>query len=151
MNRNSIVIENTRIPFSNFSGRPDRYHPDGGKRSVSIVLDPKLAQDMMDRGWNVRVLRPREEGDEPTSYVTANIRFDIRPPKIFMITANGKKVPLNEATVGELDYADIESVDIALNPYEYQPGKVSLYVDELYAKLAPDPLGDKYRDCTVAM
>lgn len=146
MNRNSIVIENTRIPFSNFSGRPDRYHPDGGKRSFSIVLDPKTAQDLSDRGWNVRTLRPRDEGEEPTPYVSVNVRFDVRPPKVFMITDSGKKVALNESTIGELDYADIESVDVALNPYEYQPGKVSVYLDELYAKLASDPLGDKYRD-----
>lgn len=150
MNRNSIVIESTRIPFSNFSGRPDRYHPDGGKRSFSIVLDPKIAQDLSDRGWNVRTLRPRDEGEEPTPYVSVNVRFDVRPPKVFMITDSGNKVPLNEATIGELDYADIESVDVALNPYEYQPGKVSVYLDELYAKLAPDPLGDKYRDVNLA-
>lgn len=150
MNRNSIVIEDAHILFSNFSGRPDKYNPNGGKRSFSIVLDPKIAQDLSDRGWNVRTLRPREEGDEPTSYLNVNVRFDVRPPKVFMITDNENKVPLNETTIGELDYADIESVDVALNPYEYQPGKVSVYLDELYAKLAPDPLGDKYRDMNLA-
>lgn len=149
MNRNSIVIEDTHILFSNFSGRPDKYNPNGGKRNFSIVLDPKIAQDLSDRGWHTRTLRPREEGDEPTSYLNVNVRFDVRPPKVFMITDSGNKVALNEATIGELDYADIERVDVALNPYEYQPGKVSVYLDELYAKLAPDPLGDKYRDCTI--
>lgn len=149
MRRNSIVIENARIIYSNFSGRPDRYQSEGGKRKFGIIIDPKLAQDLSDRGWNVRTLRPREVDDEPVSYLNVNVRFDVRPPRVFMITNSGEKIMLNETTIGELDYADIEKIDVALNPYEYATGKVSAYLDELYATLAPDPLGDKYRNLSI--
>ena len=62
---NNIVMENARLIFKNFSGEESKFNRKGN-RNFCVVLDPEVADDLIKDGWNVRFLRPREDGEEPT-------------------------------------------------------------------------------------
>ena len=60
---NNIMIENARLIFKNFSGEESKFNR-GGNKNFCVVLDPEMAQDLADEGWNIKYLRPREEGED---------------------------------------------------------------------------------------
>ena len=115
----NLEFENARIMFPNFRGLPTKFDPAGGKRSFCVAIpDPDMAQQMRNEGWNVRVLAPRNEDEMPLDYMQVKVAFGNVPPKIIMI-ANGVQTPLDELDVGQLDTAEIQSVDLVIRPYNW--------------------------------
>ena len=88
LNKN-IVIENARIGFRNFSGKEGKYNP-SGRRNFCVFLDPKIAEDLVADGWNVRYLEPRDPDDEKQAYLQVAVNFSNVPPKIIVITSKNK-------------------------------------------------------------
>lgn len=153
-----ITIEDAYIfrgkKMRNFSGSPDEYNPDGGVRSFCVSLSegnvryggrPIDIQEVVNDGWNVKVLAPREEGDSPINFIRVRVKFGRRPPKIVQISGRSK-VELDEESVNNLDTADIESVDLSIRPFNYKPGKVSAYLEAMYVTIKEDAFAYKYRD-----
>lgn len=150
-------LGNSDVIFRNFSGRPDSYNQNG-KRQYSIVLTPERANDLQDKGWNVKMLTPREEGDVGVPFLPVEVNFGPYPPKCFLLAgmykADGSvdivgKTMLDETTIGELDHANFESVDLIVTPYVWEwNGKsgVKAYTKALYATVMLDPLELKYSD-----
>lgn len=144
----NIKVENARIVFRNFSGKPDKFNPQGGKRQFSLVIDdPEFANSLEEEGWNIKRFRPREdeEGD-PGAYLPVKVSFDVRPPHIYLCTGKSKTL-LNEETVGSLDYADISGVDIVVSPYEYEVRGnkgIAAYVKTMYVNVVEDEFASKY-------
>ena len=139
----NITIENARIVYRNLSGKPDKFNPQGGKRTFSVVIDdPKFAEDLL------KAFKPKddEEGD-PGHFLPVKVLYSDRSnPHIYLCTKKSKTM-LNEETVGSLDYAEISSVDIVIRPYEYDVnGKqgVSAYVKTMYVNVVEDEFADKY-------
>ena len=114
---NNIVIENARLIFKNFSGEESKFNRKGN-RNFCVILDHEVAEDMIRDGWNVRFLRPREDGEEPTPYIQVAVAFGNFPPKVVMI-AGRTKTPLDEDSIGTLDYAEIANVDLIIRPYNW--------------------------------
>lgn len=142
---NLLGIENTRIIFRNFSGKEGKFNR-SGDRNFSVIISYDDAAPLEAEGWNVKWLKPRDEEERPTPYIPVAVRYDFAPPKIYMVTDKGK-VLLDEDTVGELDYADISSVDLTLSPYRWQvSGKegVKAYLKTMYVNIEQDPYADKY-------
>lgn len=144
----NFIKENARILFRNFSGKVGRYNT-SGKRTFVLVLTKEEADRLSEEGWNVKFLKPIEEGSEPTPYIPVTIKYNAdssRSPKIYMVT-NKKKTLLTEETVGTLDYAEIANVDLVLSPYKWDlDGRtgVSAYLKTMYVTVIEDDFGGKY-------
>lgn len=150
-NDNNVVMENVRIIFRNFSGKEGQYNREGD-RNFAVLLDPKTAKQMERDGWNVKVLKAREEGDDDQPYLTVAVNFKGRPPRVVLITSHSR-TNLTEDTVGTLDWADIINVDLIVRPYEWAVnGKTGIkaYLQSIYVTIQEDPLEAKYADVNPA-
>ena len=149
----NLIMEGARILpglFRNFSGKEDRFgKPSKGYFNVAID-DDKLAEDLSKDGWNVKILQSREE-DQPPSHILkvyVNFKSGFKPPKVFMVM-NGKSIRLDEESVTELDFADIQKADLVINPSLYDVnGKmgISAYLETGYFVCSADPFADRYAD-----
>jgi len=149
MAASKIRMENARIIWRNFSGKADKFNPKGGKRSFSVVIeDADLASQLIEDGWNVKQLKPRNEEEEenPRYSMQVKVSFDNKPPRVYLVTRNNK-VLMTEDTIDSLDYAEIQNVDLVITPYTYDVnGKsgVAAYLKTMYVTVIEDEFADKY-------
>ena len=169
----TIRLEDAEVFYHDFQGRPNKFRPKGGRRTVSIeVCDPMIRDrrndddfypvDIMklrDDGWNIKRLRKREgEEDAPDRYflecVIAYPEDFRRGPKVYVVnlgdrTDDGKLRAnlIGEDAIGALDYARIIRVDADINPYNWEnKGErgVTAYIDKLYVVVEKSSYDDKY-------
>ena len=149
-NHNTVLMEGVRIIFRNFSGKEGKYNREG-TRNFAVLLDDKVANDMAADNWNVKWLKPREddeEGQEPQAYLPVDIRFDIFPPRVVLITSRGRTV-IDESQIEMLDWADIINVDLIVRPFEWEVNEktgIKAYVKSMYVTIEEDPLEMKYSE-----
>jgi hypothetical protein len=146
-----LIVEDATIRFRNFSGNEGRFNRKGD-RNFAIFLDPDKATDLTADGWNVKTLKPREDADpdqQPQDYMQISVNYSSgRPPKIVLITHAGR-TQLDEDSVNILDFADIEKVDLIVNPYEWEVQDkrgVKAYLKSMFVTLHEDELDLKYAD-----
>lgn len=143
----NISVENARIIFRNFAGKPGKFNAEG-KRNFCLLLDPDSAKDLAEIGWNVKYLNPRDPDDEPQPYIQVAVAFENFPPNIWLITGK-KKTRLNEDTVSVLDYAEIENVDVIVRPYSWSLASgasgIKAYVKNMYVTIVENEFEKKYQ------
>lgn len=151
MANNNLILENVEIlpgGFKNFSGKPGQFNAEGD-RNFCVVIPEALVPAMENDGWNIKTLEPREESDHAKHFIRVKVRFNSnRPPKVVMITSGGQTL-LDEESIDILDWSDIQSADMAINPYhsEYQGmPHVTGYLKSLYVTIEEDELDRKYAD-----
>lgn len=144
MRRANLFLENVRIGFRNFEGREGRYNAEG-KRNFVIFLDNETAARLEEQGWNIHWPKPTENetDNEKNPFLKVRVNFNWKGLKIVMIV-NGKPEFLDEDTVGVLDTAELENVDVSVSPYEYEPGKISASLASMYATVKTDEFMAKY-------
>lgn len=145
--RDRLVIEDARMIFRNFAGKEGKYNAEGD-RNFCILLEPEIAEQLEKDGWNVRALRAREEGDPDQPYIEVKVSYKNRPPNIVMITSRGRTT-LPEDMIEMLDWADIKTLDISINPYEWVVGGktgVKAYLNSLFVTINEDYLDLKYAE-----
>lgn len=143
----TVLIEGARIIFRNFAGKEDAMNR-AGDRNFCVLLDPENAEKMAADGWNIKTLKPREEGDELQPYIQIAVSYKARPPRIVTITNRGK-TELTEDLVDILDYSDFLNVDLIFQPYNWAVGDktgVKAYLKSLFVTLQEDELEQKYGD-----
>lgn len=149
---NNLSMGNVDLIFCNFSGRPSQINPAGGVREFGVALDPDVAQEIGNEGWNVKSYKPRnaDPNDDPIYYLPVAVRFDVYPPNIWFITSHNR-TRLVENTVGMLDNMlnDISNVDVVIRPHNWGPNArgesgVKAYVKNMYVTIEEDEFYEKY-------
>lgn len=140
----NLTLENVKIMFRNFSGKPNEFNA-AGSRNFCVELDPETAEELKADGWNVKYTHPRDEGDIATPYIQVTVKYGDYPPKIYLVTSRNKTL-LDEDTVGELDRVEIEHVDLIINPYRWtirDKSGVKAYCKTMYVTIEED-FGGRY-------
>jgi len=147
----NITVENAIIGFRNFTGKESQFNR-AGSRNFCIFLEPELAKTLESDGWNVKFLKPRDPDEDPQAYLPVEVKYLSYPPKITLITGTGRQF-LDEDTVNILDWAEFESVDLIVRPYNWElNGKIGVkaYLKTMYVTIVEDELAKKYRDVPIS-
>lgn len=118
-----LQIDNARITYRNFEGRPDQFTREGDRSFSLIIPNQELANELLDDknefgvGWNVKIRPPREEGDEPFMHMKVKLKFSGRGPNIYLVNGNTKRL-IDEESARILDEIDIDYVNLDVRPYD---------------------------------
>lgn len=140
------MFENCRIIFKNFAGEQTQYNRAGDRNFCVVIEDIDVAKRMQEDGWNIKYLPPLDEGGEETAYLPVAVSFHNQPPTVVLLSSRGR-TQLDESTISTLDHAEIENVDLIVNPYNWEVnGKsgVKAYVKSMYVTIHEDALARKY-------
>lgn len=148
-----LEISDARIKWPNFSGRPDAYNPEGGKREFSLIIpDREIYEALLNDknrfgdSWNVKA-KEYDDGTE-SMWLPVKVKFNRRGPAIYLDTGK-RRVRLNEATVGMLDDIDIIKVDLDIRPYDSEKGRNTYrtaYLSSMWVYQRPDRFADRFAD-----
>lgn len=145
-NDNSLLLEGVTIVFRNFAGKEGQYNREGD-RNFSVLLDPELAEKMLEDGWNVKYLRATD--DRPAqAHLPVAVSYKVRPPTVVLLTERNRTT-LDEEDISIVDMIDIDWVDIIINPSTWAVnGKsgIKAYLQSIYVKIHEDYLRKKYED-----
>lgn len=134
-------IDGMDILFRNFRGEGTRYNADG-KRNFNVIVPNDVAEQLIDSGWHLRILKPRDEDEDPKYCLKVSLNIGGRSPlEVWQYTRNGR-VLLDEEMIENLDWADIERADFVVSPHEYEPGKFTGWLYELRVWLAESMLDE---------
>lgn len=140
----SIRIENAHIFWKHFSGEQDDFHRQG-ERDFNVTIPEDMAPALIDDGWDVKS-NVREDGS--MSYrLKVKVGYKAGEPAIFTYTGR-KRTALHETTIGILDSADIQNVDLVIKPSFWGPigdkSGIAAYVTEMHVTVAENAFAEKY-------
>lgn len=144
-----IEIEDAQIKwsFSHFDGRADTFN-DEGDHNFTVILEKEHALDLMDQGWSVKVMEPREEGDDPEYLLKVKISYRFEPPKIYLIKG-GRKIRADETDLVDIKRSTTEQISVIIQPSRWVHGNnsgITAYAKELYAKVKESRFEAMYAD-----
>ena len=116
--KNILQIDDARIIFKNFEGRGDKFNREGDRNFSLLIEDPNTAEALQREGWNVKIKDGRDEDDGPFMRLPVKVKFTDYGPNVYLISG-GRRVELDEESIGMLDQIEIESVDMDLRPYDW--------------------------------
>ena len=116
--RDILQIDDARIIYRNFAGRGDKYNREGDRNFAVVIPDEEMANELTDRGWNVKIKPPREDGDTPFMFLPVKVKFNDRGPNVYLKTGNNQN-RLDEESIGLIDNIDIIGVDLDIRPFDW--------------------------------
>ena len=117
--RDILQVNDARIIYRNFKGEGGKYNREGDRNFAMVIPNQELADELISRGWNVKIKAPREEGDDPFMYLPIKVKFNDHGPRIYLTAGNHTNC-LEEDRVAMLDDIDIRSVDLDIRPYDWE-------------------------------
>ena len=149
--RGVVQIDDARIIYRNFAGAPSKFNREGDRNFAVVIEDQDIAEALTEKGWNVKIKPPREEGDEPYMLLTDKVKFNDRGPRVYLQNSLGgrNRVTLDEDTVGILDNVDITNVDLDIRPYDWDvQGKTgrTAYLQSICVTQEVDRFLDRYAE-----
>lgn len=117
--RDILQVNDARIIYRNFKGEGGKYNREGDRNFAMVIPNQELADELISRGWNVKIKAPREEGDDPFMYLPIKVKFNDRGPRIYLTAGNHTNC-LEEDMIAMLDDIDIRSVDLDIRPYDWE-------------------------------
>ena len=157
----NIVLEDAKFfGRPNFKGEMDRFNDN--RRKFTVLVPNDVADQMRAIGYNVKTDIPGpeevEKGYETVSHLKVYMNFtpdeddpdDVEKesgPKVRIRQGEDQEL-LNSKTVGLLDRARIDVLDMEIRGWEFnkaeKPGEYSARLVELVATLRPSIMDDKY-------
>lgn len=117
--RGTLIIDDARIIFRNFSGAQTQYNRKGD-RNFSLVIDSEeAARKLESEGWNIKIKPPRDEDDTPLMFLPVKVKFNDYGPRVYLKSGDNFN-ELSEATVDTLDNIDIVSADMDIRPFDWE-------------------------------
>lgn len=154
--RDMLTLRDQEIIFRNFSGKPDQFNKEGGKRGFSIRLAEDFALNLERAGWNVKPLRMREEDTEQFYHLPVAVSYKIRGPRVWLVTnvdpvtgIGRNKTMLTEEMIDMLDVLEFTKVDLSVTAYDWEVnGKTGrkAYLEAIFCTLYESPLEREYAD-----
>lgn len=149
--RGVVQIDDARIIYRNFAGAPSKFNREGDRNFAVVIEDQDIAEALTEKGWNVKIKPPREEGDEPFMFLPVKVKFNDRGPRVYLQNSLGgrNRVTLDEDTVGVLDNVDITNVDLDIRPYDWDvQGKTgrTAYLQSICVTQEVDRFLDRYAE-----
>lgn len=115
-----LQIDDARIVFRNFTGEGSKFNREGDRNFAVVIEDEQLANELVEKGWNVKIKPPRDEDDSPFTFLPVKVKFNDRGPAVYLKSGNADPVRLKENTVGCLDEIDILNVNLDIRPYDWE-------------------------------
>lgn len=145
-----VTMEGVQIRIRNFSGKEGRYNPKGQRNFLALVPD-EIATQMENDGWNIKELKPKEEGDPPQKFLKVKVNIDSDPmPRLVLVTSRGKtRLDATDESMTVLDWSDVIEADLIVNPYHWNVdgnSGITAYLRAGYFKIREDDLDLKYAD-----
>lgn len=149
-NNKMLVFDDAKFYYRNFSGRPTQFIREGGERGFGIFIDdPVYAQQLAEEGWNVRITKPKNSDYEPRHYLPVKVGYKFRPPVVRMVRGR-KIINMTEDMIGEIDYADVTHLKVAINPRHRTDDtgehKITAYLREMWVTIAEEVFASDYAD-----
>lgn len=117
--RDILQIDDARIVYRNFSGTGSKFNREGDRNFAVVIPDQDMADELVNRGWNVKIKPSRDEDDAPFMFLPVKIKFNERGPKVYLQSGE-KTVELDEEGIDCLDDVDILGVDLDIRPYDWE-------------------------------
>lgn len=113
-----LQIDDARIIYRNFRGEGGKFNREGDRNFAVVIPKQELADELLNRGWNVKIKPPKDGEDSPFMYLPVKVKFNDRGPQVYLRT--GDRVNrLDEETISVLDDINIRSVDLDIRPYDW--------------------------------
>ena len=141
-----LTIKNAKIFSRNFSGKEGKYNPEGRRNFCVHIDDARTAEEMQRDGWNIRWLEPRDDGGERLPFIQVAVSYKNIPPKVVLVSKRGQ-TRLDEDEVNMLDWAEIENIDLTINPSHWEVNGnsgIKAYLRSAYVTIFEDELDELY-------
>ena len=121
--RGVLQIDDARIIWRNFSGRPTQFTREGDRDFTLVIPNQEICDALLNDvnkygvPWNVKIKEPRDADDQPFMTLKVKVKFTDFGPRVYLKSGN-KTVQLDEDSIGCLDSIDISSVDLDIRPYD---------------------------------
>lgn len=116
--RGILQIDDARIIYRNFRGEGGKFNREGDRNFAVVIPKQELADELLNRGWNVKIKPPKDEEDSQFMYLPVKVKFNDRGPQVYLRTGDRVNC-LDAETISMLDDIDIRSVDLDIRPYDW--------------------------------